>query len=406
MIGISKLYCGTVEPSDVLRYGSDSKRLPSHLLQFSADKKPVVVWNCTRRCNLKCVHCYSQSENKAYEGELSTDEGLAMLEDLAKFGVPVTLFSGGEPLMRQDLFTLIERTVKLGMRAVISTNGTLITAGVAEKLKAFNLSYVGVSLDGLRDVNDRFRGVSGAFEKALAGIRNCQKAGIKVGLRFTITNRNASEVDGIFDLIREENIPRVCFYHLVYAGRGSKLMSEDLDHEATRRVVDRIIDRTAALHAEGRKVEVLTVDNHADGPYLYQRMLREKDPRAADVLKLLQMNRGNSSGAGIGCISWDGSVHADQFWRHVTFGNVRQRPFSEIWSDLSNPLMAKLKDKRPHVKGRCATCRFLNICGGNFRVRAEAATGDLWQPDPACYLSDEEIAVAGDKPDTICREGA
>ena len=404
MIGISKLSCGTVEPSDVLRDGSDSKRLPSHLLQFSADKKPVVVWNCTRRCNLKCVHCYSQSENRQYPGELTTDEGLALLEDLAQFGVPVTLFSGGEPLVRQDLFTLIERTVKLGMRAVISTNGTLITAGVAEKLKAFNLSYVGVSLDGLKDVNDRFRGVSGAFEKALAGIRNCQKAGIKVGLRFTITNRNAAEVDGIFDLLRQENIPRVCFYHLVYAGRGSKLMSEDLDHEATRRIVDSIIDRTAALHREGRKVEVLTVDNHADGPYLYQRMLREKNPRAADVLALLQMNRGNSSGAGIGCISWDGAVHADQFWRHVSFGNVRERPFSEIWTDVSNPLMAKLKDKRPHVKGRCATCRFLDICGGNFRVRAEAATGDLWQPDPACYLSDEEIAVAGDKPDTICRE--
>jgi 12,18-didecarboxysiroheme deacetylase len=405
MIGISKLYCGTVEPSDVLRYGGDSKRLPSHLLQFSTDKKPVVVWNCTRRCNLKCVHCYSQSENKAYEGELTTDEGIAMLEDLAQFGVPVTLFSGGEPLVRQDLFTLIERTVKLGMRAVISTNGTLITEEKAERLKAFNLSYVGVSLDGLKDVNDRFRGVSGAFEKALAGIRNCQKAGIKVGLRFTITNRNAPEVDGIFDLIRRENIPRVCFYHLVYAGRGSKLMSEDLDHEATRRVVDLIIDRTAALHREGRKVEVLTVDNHADGPYLYQRMLREKNPHAADVLALLQMNRGNSSGAGIGCVSWDGSVHADQFWRHVTFGNVRERPFSAIWTDLSNPLMAKLKDKRPHVKGRCATCRFLDICGGNFRVRAEAATGDLWQPDPACYLTDEEIAVAADKPDTICREG-
>jgi 12,18-didecarboxysiroheme deacetylase len=404
MIGISKLYCGTVEPGDVLRYGGESKRLPSHLLQFSTDKKPVVVWNCTRRCNLKCVHCYSQSENKAYEGELTTDEGFAMLEDLARFGVPVTLFSGGEPLVRPDLLALIERTVALGMRAVISTNGTLITEEKAARLKAFNLSYVGVSLDGLRDVNDRFRGVSGAFEKALAGIRNCRRAGIKVGLRFTITNRNASEVDGIFDLIREENIPRVCFYHLVYAGRGSKLMSEDLDHEATRRIVDRIIDRTAALHREGRKVEVLTVDNHADGPYLYQRMLREKDPRAADVLALLQMNRGNSSGAGLGCISWDGAVHADQFWRHVTFGNVRQRPFSEIWTDLSNPLMAKLKDKRPHVKGRCATCRFLDICGGNFRVRAEAATGDLWQPDPACYLSDEEIAVAGDKPDTICRE--
>ena len=398
MIGISKLYCGTVEPSDVLRYGAESKRLPSHLLQFSADKRPVVVWNATRRCNLKCVHCYSQSENTRYDDELSTDEAAAMLEDLAEFGVPVVLFSGGEPLMRPDLMTLLERAVGLGMRAVLSTNGTLIDAGVAERLKGVGLSYVGISLDGLREVNDEFRGVAGAFGRAMAGIRHSMAAHLKVGLRFTITRRNAAEIDGIFDLLRDERLPRVCFYHLVYVGRGTKLMDEDLDHEATRRVVNQIIDRTAELHAAGHQVEVLTVDNHADGPYLHARMVREGNPRAAAVKQLLEMNRGNSSGHGIGCISWDGSVHADQFWRHVTFGNVRQRPFSEIWTDLSNPLMAKLKDKRPHVKGRCATCRYLDVCGGNFRVRAEAATGDLWAPDPACYLTDEEIAIDGDAP--------
>jgi len=402
VIGISKLYCGTVEPGDVLRYGAETGRLPSHLLQFSADKKPVVVWNCTRRCNLKCVHCYSRSENRKYDGELATDEAVRMFEDLAAFGVPVVLFSGGEPLMRPDLMTLLEKAVALGMRAVISTNGTLIDAGVATRLKTVGLSYVGVSLDGMREVNDKFRGVAGAFGRAMAGIRNCMAAGIKVGLRFTITKRNAAEIDGIFDLVRDEGIPRVCFYHLVYAGRGTSLMDEDLDHQATRRVVDRIIDRTAELHAAGHAPEVLTVDNHADGPYLYARMVREGNPRAADVKRLLEMNRGNSSGHGIGCISWDGSVHADQFWRHVTFGNVRRRPFSEIWNDLSDPLMVKLKDKRPHVKGRCATCRYLNVCGGNFRVRAEAATGDLWAPDPACYLTDEEIAIAADAPDTPC----
>jgi len=396
MIGISKLYCGTVEPSDVLRYGSESKRLPSHLLQFSADKKPVVVWNCTRRCNLRCVHCYSQSEDRSYEGELSTDEGLAMIEDLARFGAPVVLFSGGEPLLRPDLETLIGRAVSLGMRAVISTNGTLITERVAERLKGASLSYVGVSLDGMRSANDRFRGIAGAFDRALAGIRNCRKAGVKVGLRFTITRRNASEVDDIFSLLRDENVPRACFYHLVYAGRASALMTEDLDHDETRRIVDKIIDRTAELHAHGRPAEVLTVDNHADGPYLYLRMLREGSPRAEDVLRLLKMNRGNSSGSGIGCVSWDGSVHADQFWRHVSFGNVRERPFSEIWTDVSNPLMAQLKDKRPHLKGRCAVCRFLDICGGNFRARAEAATGDLWAPDPACYLTDDEIRTVAE----------
>lgn len=393
MIGISKLYCGTVEPSDVLRYCSRSKKLPSHLLQFSADKKPVVVWNCTRRCNLRCVHCYAHSADRDYSGQMTTDQGIALLEDLAEFGAPVILFSGGEPLMRRDLFDLAARAIKLGMRAVISTNGTLIDEEKAARLKEIGLSYVGVSIDGMREVNDKFRGVEGAFDKALQGIRNCIKAGIKVGLRFTINKRNADEIDGIFSILRDENIPRVCFYHLVYAGRGTELMNEDLDHEGTRRVVDLIIDRTAELHADGLPKEVLTVDNHADGPYLYQRMVRENSPRAGDVAKLLRMNRGNSSGHGIGCVSWDGAVHPDQFWRHVSFGNVTERKFSEIWTDLSNPLMAKLKDKRPHVKGRCATCKFLDVCGGNFRVRAEAATGDLWQPDPACYLTDEEIAV-------------
>jgi 12,18-didecarboxysiroheme deacetylase len=401
MIGISKLYCGTVEPSDVLRYGAQSKNLPSHLLQFSADKKPVVVWNCTRRCNLRCVHCYSQSENLKYPDELDTNEALAMLEDLAQFGVPVVLFSGGEPLMRQDLLTLVEAAVAQNMRAVISTNGTLITPRQAERLRTANLSYVGVSLDGLREVNDSFRGMPGAFDLALEGIRNCRAAGIKVGLRFTITRRNADQIDGIFDLIRQENIPRVCFYHLVYAGRGSALMAEDLDAKATRLVVDKIIDHTAALHKEGRPVEVLTVDNHADGPYLYLRMLREGVARADQVRRLLAMNGGNSSGSGIGCISWDGSVHPDQFWRHEVLGNVRRRPFSEIWTDMTHPLTSKLKDKRPHLKGRCRTCRFLDLCAGNFRVRAEAATGDLWSPDPACYLTDEEIAVAGDAPDAV-----
>ena len=350
------------------------------------------MWNCTRRCNLKCVHCYAHSADVNYAGELTTNEGFALLDDLAQFGSPVILFSGGEPLMRQDLLQLAKRARELRMRAVISTNGTLIEPARAEQLREVGLSYVGVSLDGMKATNDKFRGREGAFDAAIAGIRNCIKAGVKVGLRFTINKRNAADIGDIFNLLRDENIPRACFYHLVYAGRGAAIMADDLDHDATRRVVDLIIDRTADLHAQGLPKEILTVDNHADGPYVYLRMLREGNPRAADVAKLLAMNKGNSSGNGIGCVSWDGSVHPDQFWRHVSLGNVRQRKFSEIWTDLTNPLMAKLKDKRPHLKGRCATCRFRDVCGGNFRVRAEAATGDLWAPDPACYLTDEEIA--------------
>jgi 12,18-didecarboxysiroheme deacetylase len=393
MIGISKLYCGTVEPSDALRYGRHSSRLPSHLLQFSADKKPVVVWNVTRRCNLRCVHCYAHAKEHADEGELTTAQGKSLLDDLAAFGVPVVLFSGGEPLVRNDLPELASYAVDKGMRAVISTNGTLITAPMARTLKEIGLSYVGISLDGMQEVNDRFRGVPGAFRSALDGIRNCRAAGIKVGLRFTINRFNVREIPGIFKLIEEMDIPRVCFYHLVYAGRGSELVEQDLSLEDSRKTLDLIIDNTRRLHEMGKPKEVLTVDNHADGPYIYLRMLKENSERAEEVMELLKWNEGNNSGRGIGCVSWDGAVHADQFWRHYSFGNVKERPFSEIWMDTSNALMGKLKEKKKHVTGRCAECRWLDICGGNFRVRAEAVSGDLWAPDPACYLTDEEIAL-------------
>ncbi|MDM8556695.1 12,18-didecarboxysiroheme deacetylase [Desulfococcaceae bacterium HSG7] len=392
MIGISKLYCGTVEPSDALRYGRHSGRLPSHLLQFSKDKRPVVVWNITRRCNLKCVHCYAHAKDQSFADELTTAEGKRLLDDLALYGSPVVLLSGGEPTVRKDLPELAAYAVEKGMRAVISTNGTLINRELAETLKAIGLSYVGVSLDGMKTVNDKFRGMAGSFDAALKGIENCQNAGIKVGLRFTINKFNRDEVSGIFDLLEEREIPRACFYHLVYAGRGSQLVSDDLSHEETRQVVDLILDRTRDLHEKGMPKEILTVDNHADGPYTYMRLLKENPERAEEVLELLKMNEGNSSGRGIGCVSWDGEVYADQFWRHYSFGNVRQRPFSEIWTDTSEPLLGKLKEKHKYVKGRCAACRWLDICGGNFRVRAEAVTGDVWAPDPACYLSDDEIS--------------
>jgi len=294
--------------------------------------------------------------------------------------------------VRKDLPELAAYAVEKGMRAVISTNGTLITPELARTLKAIGLSYVGISLDGMEAVNDRFRGVKGAYKAALDGIRNSQAAGIKVGLRFTINKFNAAEIPNIFDLLEEMDIPRVCFYHLVYAGRGSKLVEEDCDHAETRKAVDLIIDRTKALHDKGLDKEVLTVDNHADGPYVYLRLLKENPERAGEVLELLRMNEGNNSGRGIGCVSWDGQVHADQFWRHYSFGNVRERPFSEIWTDLSNPLMMRLKEKKKYVTGRCATCRWLDICAGNFRVRAEAVYGDVWAPDPACYLTDKEIS--------------
>ena len=393
MIGISKLYCGQVEPSDALRYGRHSGQLPSHLLQFSKDKKPVVVWNMTRRCNLKCVHCYAKALEEDGSDAISTEQGKAIIDDLSAYGAPVMLFSGGEPLVRRDLVELAHYATGKGMRAVISTNGTLITKEKARELKSVGLSYVGISLDGGEEVHDRFRKVPGSFKKALQGIENCQAEGLKVGLRFTINKRNAGEVPKLFDLVRDLEVPRICFYHLVYSGRGSELMKEDLDHAETRAVVDLIMDRTRELFEQGKPKEVLTVDNHADGPYVWMRMKREDPKRAEEVFELLQYNEGNSSGRGIGCISWDGKVHADQFWRDHTFGNVLERPFSQIWDDPQIELLHKLKDKKAHVKGRCAKCQFLNICGGNFRARAEAWHGDVWAEDPACYLTDKEIGI-------------
>lgn len=393
MIGITKLLCGTASPGDALRYGRDSARLPHELLQFSSDKRPVVVWNFTRRCNLHCRHCYSESQDQEYPGEFTTAEGKAFIDSLAEYKVPVLLFSGGEPFIRPDLFELADYAVKRGLRTVISTNGTLITPALARKAREVGISYVGVSLDGLERVNDTFRGSRGAFQKALEGIRNTRAAGVKAGLRFTITRHNVQDIPDIFHLMEEEGIPRLCFYHLAYAGRGSQMVKDDLSHEETRKAVDLIFDKSMELHQRHRDYEVLTVDNHTDAPYLLLRVQREQPARVAAVHRLLKWNGGNSSGVGIGDVDNLGNVHADQFWQHYSFGNIRKRQFSDIWEDTSDPLMRGLKKKKLMVKGRCAACSFLEICGGNLRVRAEAVTGDVWAPDPACYLTDEEIGL-------------
>jgi 12,18-didecarboxysiroheme deacetylase len=391
MIGISKLYLNKVEVSDPLRYGRHSSKLPSHLLQFSKDKKPVVVWNVTSCCNLTCTHCYaSVGQNTGHE--LSTPQALAVIDDLAAFGCPVLLFSGGELFVRPDILTLARYATQKGLRVVFSTNGTLIDEKLAAEIKSIGVSYVGISMDGMEAIHDQFRNRKGAFKLALAGIRHCREAGVKVGLRVTMTQDNVKDIPAIFDLMEAERIPRLCLYHLVYCGRGAELAALDLPPEVRRATLDLIIDRTKRLHDQGFPVEVLTVDNHCDGPYLYLRMLREKNPLAEDVMTLLKMNAGNSTGLGIACISWDGTVFPDQFWRTKPVGNVLEKPFSEIWGNPPpDSLLYNLRRKKELVTGRCVTCRFLDICGGNFRARAEAATGDLWGVDPACYLTDEEI---------------
>lgn len=400
MIDITKLYCSRPTTGDAIRYGEKPSSLPegteplTHKVPPSAaERKPIVVWNSTRTCNLNCIHCYTDSRLREYSGELSTDEARAMIEDLARFGVPALLFSGGEPLMRPDLLELVVLARELGIRPVLSTNGTLITPAVAGRLKRAGLIYVGISLDGIGQINDRFRGKKGAYEAAMAGFRNCVEVGQRVGLRLTLTKRNFQDLEAIFDFIEREKINRACFYHLVYAGRGNNMLEDDLSHEESRQAMDIILRRTEDFQRRGLNIDILTVDNHVDGVYLYLHLLKKDPARAAEVYELLKWNGGGaySSGVGIGNIDFLGNVHADQFWASHTFGNVRQRPFSRIWTDLSDPLMAGLKNRLPLLKGRCATCRWIQLCGGSFRVRAEKVYGDPWMHDPACYLTDKEV---------------
>ena len=382
MTGISKLYCGADEPSsDALRY----RRRPD-----GVGRRPVVVWNCTRRCNLKCRHCYSDSGCGAAPAyELTTEEARRMIDDIAGFGCPALLFSGGEPCLRPDLVELVALARERGIRVTLSTNGTLITPALARELASVGISYVGVSFDGDEATHDAFRGVPGAYRRSLEGLRVAKEAGIKVGLRLTIGRGNWREIPSMFSLMKREGIDRACFYHLAYAGRGAAMRGEDLAPADCRAAVRTIMDETKAWFAAGGRPEILTVDNHADGPFVCLELRREDPERAAKALELLSFNGGNASGSGIGCVSWDGEVYADQFSRSRSYGNVRKTPFSEIWT---GDALAPMREKKRHVKGRCAKCRWLDVCGGNLRARAEAATGDPWGQDPACYLTDEEIA--------------
>jgi radical SAM protein with 4Fe4S-binding SPASM domain len=408
MINISKLYCDQLTPGDWLRYGiAGSEKGGEMVPKKASERKPIVVWNITSHCNLKCVHCYNDSGADVKSNEATNQEAKEVLDDLAEYGVPSVLFSGGEPLTRKDLFELIGYAVDKGLRTVISTNGTLISADKARQIKKMGVSYVGISLDGIGKVNDQFRGVEGAFEDAVAGIRNCMDAGVRVGLRLTLTKRNAQDIEGLFDFFEKEGIERACFYHLVPAGRGQDMFGDDLTHAQSRQAIETILAITKSFKDAGKDTDILTVDNHVDGIYLYLKLLSQNPEKAAEVWKLLTWNGGglNSSGVGIGCIDFNGKVHANQFWGHYDLGDIHEKKFSEIWSNNEEPLLKGLRDRRSYVKGRCRLCKFFDACGGSLRVRADLYFNDPWAPEPACYLTDEEIGLDEEKKQELIRTG-
>jgi len=355
---------------------------------------PVVIWNLVRRCNLTCKHCYAISADKDFPGELATDEVYAVMDDLKEFGVKVLILSGGEPLMRPDIFEVSRHAMAMGFYVGLSSNGTLIDESNIAAIAAVDYNYVGISIDGMRATHDRFRRKEGAFDEALRGIRLCHQQGIKVGLRFTLTQDDAAELPDILKLMDDESIDKLYLSHLNYAGRGNKHRGEDVVHRITREAMDLLFETAwRDAHRSGHK-EFVTGNNDADGVYLLQ-WVRERYPEQAGMIEArLRRWGGNASGVNIANIDNLGNVHPDTMWWHHTLGNVRERPFSEIWQDTSDPLMAGLKQRPRPVEGRCARCDYLAICNGNTRVRAQQLSGNPWAEDPACYLSDAEIGIA------------
>jgi heme d1 biosynthesis protein len=354
---------------------------------------PVVIWNLIRRCNLNCIHCYSLSCDKDFPGELSTAEVFAVMDDLKAFGVPVLILSGGEPLLRPDIFEISHRAKEKGFYVGLSTNGTRIDESNITSIAGVGYDYVGISIDGLRATHDEFRRLDGAFDASMRAVRLCRDHGIKVGLRFTLTQDNADELPDLLDLMEREQVDKFYLSHLNYAGRGNKNRRSDVVHQTTRRAMDLLFDRCWDHVVNGRPREFVTGNNDADGVYLLHWIARHFPTMVNHMRSKLAQWGGNSSGVNIANIDNLGEVHPDTFWWHYSLGNVRQRPFSRIWTDLSDPIMAGLKANPRKIGGRCGQCAYFNICGGNTRIRALQLTGDPWSEDPACYLNDAEIGL-------------
>jgi len=355
---------------------------------------PVVIWNLVRRCNLACKHCYSISADTDFPGELSTKEVFKVMDDLKAFRVPVLILSGGEPLLRPDIFEISKRARAMGFYVGLSTNGTLIDDKNIDRIAEVGYDYVGISIDGLRDTHDRFRRLEGAYDASMRGIRLCHSKGIKVGMRFTMTQDNASELPALLQLMEDEGIDKFYLSHLNYAGRGNINRKDDVILKTTRWAMDLLFDRCWEYTRRGLHKEFVTGNNDADGVYLLFWVRRNFPELEAHMRARLAQWGGNSSGVNIANIDNLGNVHPDTFWWHYSLGNVKQRPFSQIWPDTTDPLMAGLKASPRRIEGRCGACNYFDICGGNTRVRAHQLTGNPWAEDPACYLTDEEIGVA------------
>lgn len=375
---------------DLVEWSSDAapiRRESSGISQMG----PVVVWNLLRRCNLSCQHCYTSSADKAFSGELSTPEILRILEELKDAGVRAVILSGGEPLLHREFFTIAHRAIELGFYLALSTNGTLIDAETALRLQSLSLDYVGVSIDGQPENHDRIRGEKGAFEASMNGIRHCLALGIRVGLRFTPSQENVGDLPELLQRMDEEGVERIYLSHLNYAGRGGIFREKDSKFLATRNMMENLFEFCWQEVQTGGRREVVTGNNDADGVFFLFWVRRHHPEKSRKAKEILTRWGGNASGIRTANIDNQGHLHPDIFWRHHDLGDLRHASFSTLWHNDQEPMLAALRQHPRPVKGRCAICAYLEICGGNTRVRAYQLTGDIWAEDPGCYLTDEEV---------------
>ena len=369
--------------------------MPSRYLAFSGMYSPVVFWNLTDRCNLSCAHCYNRSApGHTIEGELTTAEALGLIDDLAEMGVPLILFTGGEPLMREDIWELAQHAGKKGIKMALSTNGTLITTEVARRIRESGIEYAGISLDGaMAGTHDLFRNSPGAFKRAVAAFASCRKAGLRCGIRVTLTKVNYGELEALIDLAITLGASRFCLYWLVPAGRG--IESYERLQLGTREVTDALtLLYRKAKETDPATMEFLTVDAPQDCIHLLTSMEQDGSPDIAEARELLQsLNGGCSAGTRVANIDSHGNVYPCQFARseHFFAGNIRDQPFSRIWGDTANPVLVRFREKQALIGGRCAGCYYRDLCGGGCRVRAFAVNGDFLAEDPFCFIETRRL---------------
>ncbi len=373
---------GTVSVRIKGQYGPGS---PS---RFSNELRPVVFWNITYLCNLKCAHCYINAGAEHRRDELGKEDLVRVAEEIADLGLPLVIFSGGEPLLKKEFWDVASALANHERpKLALSTNGTLLTKDVASRLSALGFAYVGVSLDSLSsEAHDRFRGVKGAFDATLKGIRNAVEEGLEVGLRTTVTRWNYQEAPNMVDMAARLGARRVSYYVLDSIGRARLIVHDLPTKDQLREFVDALASK--AKEYEG-VIEIELVRSNFAGIYLADRLSRTSD----EFMRYLSLiSAQGDCGRKTISIYPDGTVRPCQFIDQYVIGDLKRQRLKDVLS-LENGSLMKFVRLYEHLRGpRCGSCPFKLTCGGGSRGRAEAVTGDFWGDEPLCFIDPNEIA--------------